>query len=211
MLDLSVQSLGRVRFVLEGTEVRLRTRKHRALALYLISAPTREHPRRALAELFWDPRGGRELASLSQGLHEIRDVLGLNIDGWANPVRLSARNVRFDARLFTDAAARGEHRRALRLYRGDFAPALARCGSPDFELWCERERMRYQSQVAISLSVLCRRYEEENASELLLALTQEWARRFPADDVMQQRFGEALLFLGHRHEANAILRRLDSG
>lgn len=209
MSDLRVQSLGRVRFLLEGDQVRLRTRKHAALALYLMSAPGRDHPRGALADLFWGDLGARRRASLSQGLYEIRRRLGLDLETAGNWIRLPAGQLHFDADRLADAARRGEHERAVRLYSGEFAPGLCQCATRDYERWCERERTRYQCLAAVSLGILCDRYMAEGALDLLLTLTHSWARRFPTDDVAQLRFAEALATGGRPREAESIRRSID--
>ncbi|MCG8469656.1 MAG: hypothetical protein MJB57_15860 [Gemmatimonadetes bacterium] len=131
-------------------------------------------------------------------------MLGLAISSGTDAIRMQSGRTRLDARRFEEAALAGDHESALAYYHGRFAPGLARCATRDFEEWCERERTRYHCLAHISFGALCDRYSRDDPPEALLHFAHSWVRRFPTDDVAQQRFAEALDRAGERRGAAAV-------
>ncbi|MCK5447111.1 MAG: AAA family ATPase, partial [Gemmatimonadetes bacterium] len=139
-----IQSLGGVRIQdSSGDVVRLRSKKHMALLLYLATAGRRIYTRDSLARLLWDTSIERARHSLSQAVYDLRRNLPGTIDSaTGDAVRLDLSAFRFDVVEFEQALKNGELALAVDLYRGPFADNLVHAGTDDFERWLETERLR---------------------------------------------------------------------
>ncbi len=139
-----IQSLGGVRIQdSSGDVVRLRSRKHVALLLYLAAAGRRVYTRDSLARLLWDTSIERARHSLSQAVYDLRRNLPGTIDSaTGDAVRLDSSAFHFDVVEFEQALKSGELALAVDLYRGPFADNLVHAGTDDFERWLESERLR---------------------------------------------------------------------
>ena len=139
-----IQSLGGVRIQdLSGNTIRLRSRKHVALLLYLAAAGRRVYARDFLARLLWDTPIDRARHSLSQAVYDLRQNLpGAVGSATGDAVLLESSAFRLDALEFEQALKTGDLSLAVDLYRGPFADNLARAGTDDFERWLEAERLR---------------------------------------------------------------------
>ncbi|HKK28007.1 MAG TPA: AAA family ATPase, partial [Gemmatimonadota bacterium] len=128
-----------------GASVRLRSRKHLALLVYLVLNPDREHPRDRLASMLWETERTQARHSLSQALYDIRSNLpGARFDTTVNHVALEAGSVDSEAERFEAAVRSGDAIEAVRLYRGPFAPHLEGVATDEYERWVEDERNRLQ-------------------------------------------------------------------
>ena len=139
-----IQSLGGVRIQdASGETIRLRSRKHVALLLYLAAAGRRVYTRDALAQLLWDTPLERARHSLSQAIYDLRRNLPSVIgSATGDAVQLERSVFRLDAVEFERSLKAGDLSLAVDLYRGPFADNLAGVGSDDFERWLEAERLR---------------------------------------------------------------------
>jgi DNA-binding SARP family transcriptional activator len=139
-----IQSLGGVRIQdSHGNTIRLRSRKHVALLVYLAAAGRRLYTRDSLARLLWDTPVNRARHSLSQAVYDLRQKLPGTIgSATGDTVVLQPSAVQLDAVEFEQALKNGELSRAVDLYRGPFADTLAGVGTDDFERWLEAERLR---------------------------------------------------------------------
>jgi len=139
-----IQSLGGVRIQdSSGDAVRLRSKKHMALLLYLATAGRRVYTRDSLARLLWDTSIERARHSLSQAVYDLRRNLPGTIDSaTGDAMRLNPSAFRFDVVEFEQALKNGELALAVDLYRGPFADNLVHAGTDDFERWLEAERLR---------------------------------------------------------------------
>ncbi|MFQ5888558.1 MAG: AAA family ATPase [Gemmatimonadota bacterium] len=142
----------------DGSSIRLRSRKHLALLLFLVANGRRVHTRRELASLLWDTPPGRARHSLSQAVYDLRCRLDGIILGFpGEEVQLDSGRIRYDVDELERAVKEGNLGRAVELYRGPFATNLDTTGTDDFERWLETERVRLQRLVHLSL----RRYVKE--------------------------------------------------
>ena len=135
-----IQSLGGVRIEdSSGSTIRLRSRKHVALLLYLAAAGRRLYTRDSLARLLWDTSIDRARHSLSQAVYDLRRNLpGVVGSATGDAVMLESSAFRLDSREFEQALKAGDLSLAVDLYRGPFADNLAQAGSDDFERWLEQ-------------------------------------------------------------------------
>jgi DNA-binding SARP family transcriptional activator/tetratricopeptide (TPR) repeat protein len=140
----TVQSLGGVRIQdSSGDTIRLRSRKHVALLLYLAASGRRVHARDSLARLLWDTPIDRARHSLSQAIYDLRRNLpGVMGSATGDAVHLEPAAVRLDAAELEQALKSGELSLAMDLYRGPFAENLEQVGTDDFERWLDSERVR---------------------------------------------------------------------
>jgi DNA-binding SARP family transcriptional activator len=139
-----IQGLGGVQIQdASGRTIRLRSRKHVALLLYLAAAGRRIYTRDSLARLLWDTPLDRARHSLSQAVYDIRRHLpGAVGSATGDAVQLDTSTFRLDSQEFEQALKVGELSRAVDLYRGPFADNLAGAATEDFERWLEAERVR---------------------------------------------------------------------
>ncbi len=139
-----IQSLGGVRIEdSSGNTIRLRSRKHVALLLYLAAAGRRLYTRDSLARLLWDTPIDRARHSLSQAVYDLRRNLpGVVASATGDSVMLESSAFRLDSREFEQALKAGDLSLAVDLYRGPFADNLAQAGSDDFDRWLDTERLR---------------------------------------------------------------------
>ena len=138
-----------------GDEVRLGARKHLALLIYLALQPKVLHRRERLIDLFWPtvpPKAGRQ--SLATGLNVLRSRLGReSIDADREHIRL----VRGSVHLDVDRLVAGE------ILGNDLTPALDIDGflvgfypadTPEFGMWCDRQRARLLPAIKAGLVTL---------------------------------------------------------
>ncbi len=185
LTQLVLQLLGR--FTVRdtaGTEIRLASRKGRALLAFLAARPGETHSRDRLATLLWE-QADEELArtSLRQALATIRKVLPARL----HPALISdTDSLRLDpARVETDVAllrrsltigTRAALQEGLNHHRGEFLEGLD-ARSTAYDEWLNQERLALRRQFADGLqklSTLCSAQEDHEgalaASGRLVAL-----------------------------------------
>lgn len=128
----------------DGATIHFRSRKHVALLTFLAANPDRVHGRDELVRLLWDSPLSSARHSLSQALYDLKRRLGeLSTQRFGDGLRLAS-DIAFEGRQFEEAVKRDDLRRAVDLYRGDFAAAYDRVGTDAFESWIDDERRRYR-------------------------------------------------------------------
>jgi DNA-binding SARP family transcriptional activator len=139
-----IQSLGGVRIQdSSGETIRLRSRKHAALLVYLAASGRRVYTRDSLARMLWETPLERARHSLSQAIYDLRRNLpGAVASAMGDAVHLETSAFQLDALEFEQALKAGDLSLAVDLYRGAFADNLERVGTDDFERWREAERIR---------------------------------------------------------------------
>ena len=141
----------------DGESIYFRSRKHVALLTYLVANRNRSYGRDELVRLFWISRPAAARHSLSQALYDIKRRLGgLSMERFGDGLRLTS-PFKYDGTHFEEVVKRGELRRAVELYRGDFAAAYDTVGTEEFESWVDDERRRYRILAQAALH----RYVEE--------------------------------------------------
>ncbi len=151
----------------DGSPVRFRSDKVRALLAYLAAEAAQPHTRASLAALLW-PEQSDELAlrNLSQTLVQLRAALN---DVTSQPLLISrqtiqwnrASGVRIDLADFTRLARGGgtaEREQAAALYRGEFLQGFSLPGCEAFEEWLLLTREHHQRQVLALLEALASTY-----------------------------------------------------
>ena len=128
-----------------GTEITLRSRKVRALIVYLALAGV-PHGRDTLATLLWGDRlDAQALQSLRQALLTLRKGLGDSADSVVQSddkrVALNTAEIRIDAIQFEELAHSGSLEAAAAIYDGDLADGLNDV-SETFDDWLAAERLR---------------------------------------------------------------------
>ncbi len=145
----------------DGRPVRLKTRKHLALLVYLAVEPRVPQRRDRLTTLLWESAPASEgRHSLATALSVLRAKLGRDrLEGGRDWVRLTAPDLELDL----DRLARGE------VLPTDLIPALDVGGFlEDFDIpdaqafahWCDGQRARWQPRIGVALASLmdrCRR------------------------------------------------------
>lgn len=159
MTDFQLEILGAWRLsTTDGAEVRIASRKARALLGYLALHPYEAQSRDRLASLLWEDVDTEQArASLRQALATLRRLTAEHalIRADAETMQLSTR-VRVDVDDFRAALATGTReslQRAATLYRGDLLEGFdARSGA--FEEVVQAERLNLRNEVSAGLSRL---------------------------------------------------------
>ena len=166
----ALHCLGQPRLVApDGRPVRLKTRKHLALLVYLAVEPRVPQRRDRLTTLLWEKAPASDARhSLATALSVLRAKLGRDkVEGGRDWVRLRAPDLDLDL----DRLARGE------VLPTDLMPALDVGGFledfdiPDaqaFSHWCDGQRARWQPRIGDALASLmdrCRRTGDFNQIE----------------------------------------------
>jgi len=123
------------------------------LAFLAASTPRRFHRRDTLLAMFWPELDqDRARAALRRSLYFIRSALGAEVlpGRGEEEVGVGEGALWCDAAAFAEAAAAGEHARALELYRGDLMPGVFVSGAAGFEEWLDRERAALRALAARS-------------------------------------------------------------
>jgi len=160
---IQIQSLGGIGLQgPDGRPIRLRSRKHVGLLLYLAMSGRRMFTRDHLTSLFWTSAPERARHSLSQAAYDLRSHLqGTLVRGSGEQLALDSRNLEFDAVEFESAVKEGRLGNAIELYRGPFAQNLTGAGTAEFDRWVETERLR----IARLAEVTFRRFAGECESK----------------------------------------------
>ncbi|HET9134439.1 MAG TPA: AAA family ATPase, partial [Gemmatimonadales bacterium] len=172
MLPYHLQTLGTATLVgPDGDVIRLRTRKHFALLIYLAVEPPRPIRRDRLAHLLWSTAETDEARhSLATALSILKGRLGPDaFDNQRDTVRL------LPGRITTDLAA---------LERGDLDdPDLARIGpflhdvdvpdAPEFALWCDAQRAQLLPKLHSFLGARIERARRTGDARQMAALADQ--------------------------------------
>ncbi|NLG76516.1 MAG: hypothetical protein GX535_09775, partial [Xanthomonadaceae bacterium] len=159
---MTLQLLGPLR-VLDGagTEIKIASRKSRALLAYLALRPSESHGRERLAALLWED-ADEELArtSLRQAIAALRRALPRSchsvLIATTDSLALDANAFVCDLARFRQAlesATRSALQEAAELYRGDLLDGFdARSGA--FDEWLTNERMSLRRQATEAFQTL---------------------------------------------------------
>ncbi|MEN8145814.1 MAG: AAA family ATPase, partial [Gemmatimonadota bacterium] len=161
--EYQIRSLGGVTLLdAAGEVIQLRSRKHLALLIYLVSKGSRVHTRSELASLLWSSKPARARHSLSQAVYDLRTQVGAGfIASVGEEIRVDTRGFSYDANELEEAVKSGDYSRAVDLYAGPFGSNLATLGSEDYERWIESERVRLDRLAHLTLH----KYAEQCAEE----------------------------------------------
>lgn len=177
MHEVSVQLLGGFRLCdAKGQEIKIPSRKGRALLAYLATRANESHSRDRLALLLWED-AEEELArtSLRQALAALRKTLPQSI------LRADTDSVALDGAVATDLAelrralassTMSDVRRIVECYRGELLEGLD-AKSTAFEDWLSQERLALRQQVTQALqklTALC--LANDDTDSALLACTK---------------------------------------
>jgi DNA-binding SARP family transcriptional activator len=175
--EVSIQLLGGFRLCdAAGKEIKIPSRKGRALLAYLATRANESHPRDRLAMLLWED-ADEELArtSLRQALAALRKALPQPI------LRADIDSIALDGAVATDLAelrqalttsTMANVRRIVDCYRGDLLEGLD-ARSTAFEDWLSQERLALRQRVTQALqklTALC--VANEDTDGALLACTK---------------------------------------
>jgi DNA-binding SARP family transcriptional activator/tetratricopeptide (TPR) repeat protein len=165
-------------------------------------------PRDAVLSVFWpESDTTRARQSLKQSLYFLRRSLGTPaVVSGSEVIEVDADGMSCDAHDMESAAARGDHRRALDLYGGEFLPGMSIDGSREFDAWLEERRKHYH-QLAMAAA---RSLSREDASQGNTAAAAHWARRLAdlagADEPLVLEAMRLLLDGGDRAGAAEVYR-----
>ncbi len=216
--QLTIRLLGGVEIMLGDEAVALRTRKMKALLIFLVMH-RRPFPREQLAELLWDDR------ELTQGLANLRSILSVLRRSFKPYLLVDRQTVAFnhdsdywlDVNAFigqlAQAQAGGETNyydlaEAAALFRGNFLEGFYIREAYQFEEWALLEREQLQRQAINALLELVNRAQETFQPKAGI----EYATRLLKFDPFNERVHRQLmLFLardGRRHAALAQYEQL---
>lgn len=198
-----------------GDTVRLRSKKHVGLILYLAATGRRSYARDLLARLFWTTPLERSRHSLSQALYDLRQNIPGAVSGIpGDSIRLETSMLRFDALEFEQAVKAGDLGKAVNLYRGPFADSLSGSASDDFERWLESERMRLARLAELVLRRYVRQCDESGQWGEMCVAALRLVKVSPLDEEAHRALmrglwlhGDAASAIRHFDEVGTLLER----
>src|SRR5688500_17233263 len=155
--------------------------RHRLALLALIArAPGQRLSRDKLIAYLWpesDAERGRNLLKVSS--YVLRSELGESaLLSEGEDLRLNADVVLSDAVELEAALTRGDHARAIALYKGPFLDGFHLSDAPEFEQWAAGERERLAARYAKALEALA---EQAEATGNASAAAEWWKTRAAQD------------------------------
>jgi TolB-like protein len=187
-----------------GAELKLSTRKTRALIAFLIVEADRWHTRERLADLLWSDRQQAQARhSLTQALSTIRkleETAGEQlIESDSERVRLLAQSVEADVLSFREAG-RSDASAAAECYTG---PLLDGFVAPDesFEEWLLAERASYHGAACSALRSLVEQEEASNELPAAIAAVERLLALDPLGESEHRRLMRLYADNGNRSEA----------
>lgn len=190
-----------------GEPIRIRTRKHLALLLYLAVEPRQAHRRDRLADLLWP---GAKLSegrhSLATALSVIRGKLGPNsYEATRDTVKLVAPELEIDLdRLIGGTVLGDEFTPPLEM--GGFLDDFDIPGAPDFMLWCDQKRAHYFPNIRIGFSQLMDRRRRTGAFAQIETLADRLLELDPLSEEAIRAKMEGRAFAGDRISAIRIFQ-----
>lgn len=156
MARVELQTLGGLKVLVDGAPVKLPTRKHYGLLVYLAMNPGKLTHRDQIAELLWsDTPLRRARHSLTQSLYQLRNCLpGLETLKAPRQIGLTEPAVDADAMRLRTALQQNDVAQVERLWRGDFLAGFWISGEPAFEHWQETTRDELRNATANALRSL---------------------------------------------------------
>ncbi len=206
---ISLDTLGKLSISVDGTSIRLATKKHAALLIYLAAHVDRIVRREQLARLLWSrsplPRARH---SLSQAIYAIRKQLPVDYILVTNAgMSIPAKHVSADFLMLRAAYEEARYLDVTRLYKGDFLDGFWVPDATDFEHWQEAEcgslrQMAYNAMSHLLMEAERGRnwIEVERLASRILSLNPY------AEEVHRVRI-EALVASGNRILASDVLER----
>jgi DNA-binding SARP family transcriptional activator len=139
-------------------------RKRLALLALLAATPTQWVSREKLLAYLWpESSSGPARHQLSSALYELRRAAGEEaILSTGDELRLNPEVIRTDVGEFESALDRGDHERAVLLYRGPFVDGFFLGDAPEFARWVDLERDRLAGGYARALETLAEAAEDRN-------------------------------------------------
>ena len=181
--DLRLVTLGGLTIDGGGEEVAVLNRQRRKLAVFVLLALCRRPMSRdSLVGMFWgDQDEARARHSLTEALSHIRRALGrdalatrLTEVALATPSR-----VQVDALDLAEAAAAGDHARAVALYRGPFLDGVHLDDAADFNDWADSQRARLQGLFVRSAAQVCLASARSRRWQECAAVAEQWIAADP--------------------------------
>jgi DNA-binding SARP family transcriptional activator len=186
----------------DGTPLAGRAAQRHRLALLasLARAPDVTVRRDLLMARLWpesDVEQARNLLKVS--VYVLRRALGeAAVVSVGESLRLSLDVVAVDTHEFETAVARGEHERAVELYRGPFLEGFFLKNAPDFDHWIDRERDQLSTAYAAALESLAGAAASRGDSAAAARWWKARAAHDPHDSRVALCLMEALAEAGNR-------------
>jgi serine/threonine-protein kinase len=184
-----------------------RPKQMAALFYILLAEPRGVHRRDTLLALLW-PELSEERAriALNKATHAVRKLLGADVIVRPTDQELVAdpQVIGCDALDFVDAAAAGDHARALDLYQGELLAGLHVGDAPAFMQWLDERRLAFRRQAVASALAVAHQERHSNPARAL-----ECARRArDIDPFAEDALRAELLLLDARGDRAQAMREV---
>jgi len=226
MAQLSIFLLGQVKILLDGANITdvFRTKKERAILVYLASEPQRAFRREVIAELFWPERPeGYARTNLRQALLGIRRALTVgkaapsflritddaiqlsSKDTWLDTVEFLNLNrsvmVHNHANPFTCESCAHKLRQAVELYRGGFLEDMVLSDSHGFQEWNMLHAEQYFRHMLNALHTLSNFYQDSGDYDQAYKFTWQYINLAPMEEAAHRQMMILLAQFGRRSAA----------
>ena len=209
---VDLRLLGPVHVEVDRVPVRsFASRKTLALLCYVALA---EHPvpRARLATLFWsDKQPAQARANLSWALHALQSVVPGALDAGRDMVAWNRdEHHRVDVAALRTLLQRGDIpalAEAVAVYHGSLLDGLELDGCPEWELWLQSERERWQQRIVETLHTLVAHHLQTSAYAAGLDYTARLLQLDPLDEVAHR---QRMLLLHASGQRTAALAHYDA-
>jgi DNA-binding SARP family transcriptional activator len=201
---IRVETLGRTRVFVQGSELTSLTRQPIRCGLLIYLAVERKVTREKLLNIFWaDSTDADARHTLNQGIFELRKLLG----GEAILTRGSelhvAASVHVDLHVFNEAVERGDLRIALENYHGSFLHAGPAVNGRGFQEWVDQRALKARrAWVRAAHKYTTELYAGGNI-DTAIQVARRATEYEPQEDELQHQLIELLANSGRRREAIA--------
>jgi TolB-like protein/DNA-binding SARP family transcriptional activator/Flp pilus assembly protein TadD len=185
----------------KGGELKLSTRKTRALLAFLIAESDKWHTRDRLAGLLWSDRQQAQARhSLTQALGTVRKLaqqIGVDLLSTdADRIRLEASVVRSDLLAFRETAD-AEPIIASEHYNGPLLEGFA-SGDPAFEEWADLERAALHRQACVVIEAAAKNCADNGDVAAAHVLASKWVALEPLSEAAHRQVMRVAMIKGDR-------------
>ncbi|MEM7029331.1 MAG: tetratricopeptide repeat protein [Chloroflexota bacterium] len=225
---LTLQFFGQVQLI-QNQQPITAIKSNKELGLFIYLAYTeKSYPREILAEFFWPNRSLKQAQSnlrtvLSRLKQSLGDYLIITrqqvVFRGESPYTLDVRQVeaglaQVGAKLAhpeqLSATEATDLARTLAHYRGHFLADFLLPSLPEFEVWVERERARWQQQISDTWRALVAHYLSQAQYQMGLSSVDRFLHLIPYDEIAHQQKMRLLALSGQREAALTQFARCET-
>ena len=201
---LRFQTLGSLRLVGPRGDLLAGRRKELVLLAYLARSTPRAVPRAELAALLWGERPeANARQSLRQALLHLKRALPEHLNVRSEAVTLSGDGLECDVVEFERDLSRGELRRGVQRWGGDFLHGTEDAGGESYRIWLEAEREALRRRLSRALERLLQDAANRRRWPEAVVWAERWTASCPSEEEPHRWLLQVLRHAGRTSDAVA--------